>query len=294
MPPETIPTAAEAAADTSSTGEQAEGTVSDETGGASAEEIAAALGPKFKTVAPVADKEETEEVENADDKTEADAEQEAETEEEAPAKPAKADEQEVAADPNVKDFSFTVEDADGTTYKIAPGDNIEDVLKDFNQKNNGQIIAILEQLREAKDSQAKYEADQQTATAEAEKAERVTAIQEGWKAEEKDLQATKRIPAGKDGEERIGAVYKYMADENSKRLAAGRPTIGSLEDALDKLENKEGRDAKVAQDKADKEEARKNGALVGGASATNVTTTPVYKAGSARNANQALRAQGLI
>jgi hypothetical protein len=294
MPPETS-TGAEAAADTSNTGEPAEGTVTDESGGVTADEIKSALGPKYATVAPVADKEESgTEVEDADNKTEEDAEQETEAEEETPAKPAKTGEQEVTTATDGKDFSFTVEDADGTTYKIAPGDNIEDVLKDFNPKNNGQIFSILEQLREAKDNQAKYEADQQTQAAETERAERVTAIQDGWKAEQKELQASKRIPAGKDGEERIGEVYKYMADENARRIAAGRPTIGSFEDALDKLENIEGRQAKVEADKAEKEEARKNGALVGGASATNVVTTPVYKAGSARNVNQALRSQGLI
>lgn len=295
MENEATDTSTGAEQDTSSTGETAEGTVTDETGGVTSEEISAALGSKYKTVAPAKEESETEEEDktNADDETNEDAEQETEAEEETPVKPAKEDKQEVIADSDAKDFSFTVEDANGTTYKIVPGDSIEDILKDFEPKNNGQIIAILDQLREAKDAQAKYETDQQTQAAEADKAERVANIQEGWNSEIKDLQAQKRIPTGTDNE-RIGQVYTYMGEENAKRIAAGKPTIGSFEDALDKLETIEERAAKVEANKAEKEEARKNGGLVGGGGSMTTATTGAYKAGSARNVNQALRAQGLI
>jgi hypothetical protein len=32
------------------------------------------------------------------------------------------------------------------------------------------------------------------------------------------LQAQKRIPDGEDGDKRVDEVYKYMADENEKRM----------------------------------------------------------------------------
>lgn len=281
---------ATAAEDTSNTGESAQ--VTDETGGVSQEEISAALGPKYSAVTPAKEAEESEgkEVEGEGEATAAEDEQEVEEE-----APAKTDTQEVAATDG-KDFSFTVEDANGTTYKVSPGDSIEDILKDFEPKNNGQIIAILDQLREAKDSQAKYEAEQKDEADQADRADRVANIQQGWNDEIKSLQADKRIPVtvkGKDNE-RVAEVYTFMAAENTKRIEAGRPTIGSFEDALDKLENIEGRQAKVEADKAEKETARKNGALVGGSSAPASNAVPVYKAGSARNVNQALRAQGLL
>jgi hypothetical protein len=85
-----------------------------------------------------------------------------------------------------------------------------------------------------------------------------------------------------------------MADENEKRMKEGKATLNSFEDALDKLENKEARDKAVEAAKADKGEARRKGALVGGSSAPASSGPPVYKAGSATNANDALRKAGLL
>lgn len=293
MPPEATDTGTDNVEDTSVNDAPAEGIVTDEKDGVTSEEIAAALGPKYKTAVPaeekaVADKDE--EVEDANDKTKENVEQETETKEKTAPKPAKEVKQEVATDTDAPDFSLTVEDAEGTSYKI---NSIEDLPEDFTPKNNRQIIQILQDLSKAEGEKAKYETDQQTQAVEADKAERVASIQEGWNSEIKDLQAQKRIPTGADNE-RIAQVYKYMGEENAKRMATGKPTIGSFEDALDKLETIEGRAAKVEADKTDKEQARKNGGLVGGSSAMATSTTPVYKAGSAKNVNQALRAQGLI
>lgn len=196
-------------------------------------------------------------------------------------------------DANTPDFSFTVKDANDVSFKVNPEDSIEDVLADFDPKNNGQIIAVLEQLREAKEAKKAYEDTQAKESADTATKERIQSIQDGWDNEVKNLQAEKRMPT-KDADTRIAEVYKFMDEVNTKRMAANQPTINTFEDALDKLESKEARDAKVTQDRTDKETARKNGGLVGGSSAPASSGTPVYKAGSARNANQAIRSMGLL
>lgn len=297
----------EAATDTSNSEEAAEGTVSDETGGVTQDEIDAALGPKYKTVAPEAKDEKDADKESAvddtqdeegDDDSGDDAGDTGDSSDEAGVsgddKPADSAKTEVASDE--PDFSFEVKDANDVTFKIAPGDSVEDILKDFEPTNNGQIIAVLDQLREAKDNQAKYKAEQENKAAEAETTQRIADIQKGWEAEIKSLQADKRIPTTAKGvdNERVAEVYQFMSEENDKRIAAGRPTIASFEDAFDKLENREAREAKVRAEKDAKDTARKNGGLVGGSSAPASNSVPVYKAGSASNSTQALRAMNLI
>lgn len=214
-------------------------------------------------------------------------------------KPAPTDEEvQAAADARVATaddkYSFEVEDANGVTFKVPVGAKMEDVLKEFEPKNNGQILDILDQLRDMKAQKAADDATEAENTSKAEQAQRVSEIRKAWDGEVTDLTAQKRIPEGTEGEDRVKEVYKFMAEENGKRMEAGRPTIGSFEDALDKLEAKEGREAKVAADKAAKDDARKNGGLVGGSSAPATGSSPVYRAGTARNANEAIRAMGLI
>lgn len=213
--------------------------------------------------------------------------------EEVPDKPAKPTAP--ADDTNAEDkYSFQVEDANGVTFKISADANIEDVLAEFQPKNNGQIIAVLDQLRDVKAQKATDDAKAAEDIAKAERTERATEIRTGWDAEAKALQGSKRIPEGADGETRINEVFKFMADENTKRIDANQPTLNSFEDALDKLENKEARDAKDKADKADKIKARENGGKVGGSSAAASSGPPIYKAGSARNSNEALRSMGLL
>lgn len=270
------------------TGDSEAVTVSDETGGVTPDEIAEALGPKYKTVTPAkaADKEEsTDDAAKTDTQPEKPAKEET-AEEVSPAKPETVAKPEVAAPTTEPDFSFTVEDSTGASFKIQPGDSIEDVLKDFDPKNNGQIIAILDQLREAKDSQAKYQADKANETAEAEKADRVASIQQGWEDEFKQL--------GIKEDDRKADIYKYMAEENNKREAANRPLIGSIEDAKLGLEAREAKEASEQAAKDAKETARKNGALVGGSSASATSGQPVYRSGSAQNVHQALKSMNLI
>lgn len=214
-------------------------------------------------------------------------------------KPAPTDEEvQAAADARAATaddkYSFEVEDANGVTFKVPVGAKMEDVLKEFEPKNNGQILDILSTLQEMKAQKASDDAAEAENTSKAEQAQRVSEIRENWNKEVDDLTAQKRIPEGTEGEDRVKEVYKFMADENGKRMDAGKPTIGSFEDALDKLEAKEGREAKVAADKAEKEAARANGGKVGGSSAPATSGTPLYRAGTARNSNEAIRAMGLI
>lgn len=204
--------------------------------------------------------------------------------------PKPADEQPVDDDK----YSLEVTDANGVTFKIPVGAKMEDILAEFEPKNNGQILDILDQLQEMKAQKLNDENQEAEKTAQADHAKMVSDIQKGWNDEIKDLQATKRLPAGEEGTKRVDEVYKFLGEENSRRTDKNRPLIYSLEDALDKLENKEARESKDDQDKKDKETARKNGSLVGGSSAPASKSGPVYKSGSARNANDAIRSMGLL
>lgn len=210
--------------------------------------------------------------------------------------PAKTPEAPAEVTPEAKVFSIEVQDANGVTFKITAGDSLEDALKDFEPKNNGQILQVLRDVEKMEADKARYDADQITEAETAAKSERIAKIQEGWTDEIKELQAQKRIPEnGKDSDNtRVAEVYKFMSEENGKRIAANKPTIGSFEDALDKLENKEAREAKVEADKTDREIARKNGGLVGGSSAPASNAPAAYKAGTARNSADAIRKLGLL
>lgn len=268
--------------------------------GASQTEIDAALkssGIKLPTESvAAADDEEGEDPDKpaapvADDKEEPAADEEPEPAAK-PAKPATPP----APDASAADdkYSFQIEDLNGVTFKISADAKMEDILAEFEPKNNGQILDILEQLRIVKDQKASDEAEAAKQTAETERTEQTNKFLADWGDEAKALQGVKRIPEGTDGDTRISEVYKFMADENTKRMEAGKPTLNSFEDALDKLENKEARDKVAADAKADKEKARANGGKVGGSSAPASSGPPIYRAGSARNANQALRSMSLL
>jgi hypothetical protein len=237
-----------------------------------------------KVSAPAAEEEKSE-----DDADTADDDKEKENK---PVPAAKADD---TPDADTEDkYSFEIEDANGVTFKIAVGATMEQILAEFEPKNNGQVIDILHRLGKLETQKTADEAQAADDAAKAERSEAASKILEGWGEEAKELQAQKRIPAGEDGDKRIDEVYKYMADENETRMKAGKATLNTFEDALDKLENKEAREAKVEQDKADKDTARKNGSLVGGSSAPASSPQPVYARGSARNVNDAIKKMGLL
>lgn len=194
------------------------------------------------------------------------------------------------------DFSFTITDKDGVAWKVGPDDDIDTVLQDFTPTGTGQLITIMNQLNEARAAQADYTAEQEAKAAEQSQQQSAAVIQEQWNKEIASLVADKRIEASSDinNSERVKAVFSFMGEENAKRTEEGRPLLASFEDALDKLEVRERREAETAQAKQARETARKNGALVGGSSAPAGNGPKPYVAGSARNSTEALRQAGLL
>jgi hypothetical protein len=197
-------------------------------------------------------------------------------------------------------FALEVEDANGEKITINPGDNLEEVLKDFEPKTNGQIFQIIKDVMKMESDKEAYDADQKTAAQEAAHAETLANIHAGWDKEISTLQADKRMPVSADPNnpskeftERRDAVFKFMAEENDKRREDGRPLLQSFEDALDKLENREAKESKIEAAKKEKELARERGGMIGGSSAPAGSSSPVYRPGSARNANEALSVMGI-
>ena len=196
---------------------------------------------------------------------------------------------------DVPKFEFEIEDASGDKFILKPGDNLEEVLKDFEPKNNGQIFAIIDKLNDLKVQKNQYDQEQATKSAQAETDAKIAAIHSGWDAEIKELQGSKRLEITTDGKPsaRVDEVFKYMNEENARRMENGKPIIQSFEDALDKIELKESKEAAIEKAKEAKELNKKRGGMVGGSSASAVSASPSYK-GGARNANEALRQFGLI
>lgn len=191
-------------------------------------------------------------------------------------------------------FTIEVEDANGTKFTIGPDDSLDEVLAEFEPKNNGQIFKIIEDHMQARADKKAFDAERANAQAEAAHAEQIATIHAGWDKEIQKLQGEKRLPLDAKIDERKNEIFKFMADENEKRQADGRPLLQSFEDALDKLENQESKDAAEQAKKDAKEEARRRGGLVGGSSAPATSGAPAYKAGQARSASEAIYSLGLL
>lgn len=193
-------------------------------------------------------------------------------------------------------FTVEVEDANGEKFAINPGDNLEEVLAAFEPKNNGQIFQIVKESIKQDMAKEAFDAQKAEEASAAEVAQSVAAVQDGWDKEIAKLQGEKRLETTADGKpnERAQAVFKFMADENEGRQADGRPLLQSFEDALDKMELQDKRDAEKEAAKKAKEEARRVGGMVGGSSAPASSGAPVYHAGAARNANEALHHMGVL
>jgi hypothetical protein len=261
--------------------------------GTTPEEVAqvlkgAGMDVKVPAAAPAADEEAKEVAPDADD--------DAGEEEAAPAEEAKPAEEaakpEAPTDEEAPSFTMTIEDVNGQSYSISADDNLSDVLEDFEPKNNGQILDILDKFRDLKDSKKSYDSEQATKAADDEKQEAISKILSGWDREIDQLVADKRLDSKEA--DRVGEVREFMSNENSKRETDGRPLIGSFEDALDKLEAIEAREAAAQAKKDAKDTARKNGGMVGGSSAPASGKQQAYRVGSARNVNEAIRAAGLL
>lgn len=199
----------------------------------------------------------------------------------------------VASD--TKQFELVVEDVNGEKITLKPGDDLEQALKDFEPKSNGQIFKIIDDFQQLRAEQKTFNDEQTTKAAEAEQAQELATIQSGWDKEIASLQGNKRVPVTVDGSanERVTQVFDFMGKENDARVADGRPLLRSFEDALDKLELRETKEAAAQAEKDAKELARAKGGVVGGSSAPATSGAPVYK-GGARNANEALKSLGVI
>lgn len=191
-------------------------------------------------------------------------------------------------------FTIEIEDANGKKFTVSPDDNLEDVLAEFEPKNNGQVLQLMRDLDRLSGEKSTYESQQAEAASEAERQELVTSIQKGWDDEITRLQGEKRLPLDAKIDDRKQEVFKFMAEENEKREAENRPLLQSFEDALDKLELREEKEAKAQAAKDEKELNKRRGSLVGGSSAPATSGGKAYQPGSARNADEALRAAGLL
>lgn len=205
------------------------------------------------------------------------------------------DEQEEATDTDKKQFVLKVTDANGKEFVIDPDDDLEKVLEDFEPKSNGQIMSVIKQLQDLKTAKEQYASDQEKQQTDAAYQKQVETIRTSWDSEIAALQGDKRIPVEADGKvpARVTEVFKFMREQNDKRLQDGRPLLQSFEDALDKLELKESKDDTVKKNKDEKVLARKRGAIVGGSSAAATSGVSSYKRG-ARNPIEALKQMGVL
>jgi hypothetical protein len=303
--PTTDAPAPQDAPDTSNTGEESNDTGETDADGpgesTTPQEVQQILGNSgMKIDLPVEAADDTAEDEDASEEdadpatdTPADApveEPEPETED-APAEEEAADDTPPA---DVKDFSMTVEDAEGVTHKINAGDRLDDVLADFDPKNNGQIMQIIYEFGKLEADKAAYDAEQTENAAREANDARISEIQAGWQKDIELLQGDKRLPMGEEGDTRVQEVYNFMGEENAKRAEAGRAPITSFEDAFDKLELRESRAAEAEAKKVDKDDARRRGSFVGGSSSAATTAPKAYRPGSARTASEAVRSLGLL
>lgn len=266
--------------------------INSEEGSVTADEVAQVLNIKAPAAQEISAEKPTEETPAEPEKPETPAEPVEQPKPEAPkAEPATPD-----TPAEVTSFALEIEDAEGNKITINPGDNLDEVLADFVPKNNGQIFQIVKDVMKMEQAKEAYDADQAKVAEKAEYDKRVADIQAGFDLEVERLQGEKRLPTVADGKEneRLSAVYKFMTEENGKRIAAGQPPIQTIEDALDKLELREKREAEAEAARKAKEDARARGGLVGGSSAPAASTQSSHVPLSATNANQALKNAGLL
>lgn len=213
---------------------------------------------------------------------------------EAPAKAEEAKPAEPEAPTETPTFTVEIEDANGKKFTVGPEDNLEEVLAEFEPKNNGQVLQLMRDLDRLGNEQKAWTEQQEEQKTEAEKAARISEIQASWDKEVLKLQGEKRLPLDGKIEDRKSEVFKFIAEENAKRTQEGRPLLQSFEDALDKLElqERQAADKKAEQDK--RVETRRRGGMVGGSSAPASSGGPVYRAGAARNASEAINSLGLL
>lgn len=207
----------------------------------------------------------------------------AEEAEETAVEPETEEEEPVAAPepatPSDDELFIEVEDAEGVTHKIS---KIEDLPEDFSPKNNRQILEIVTQLTKLDAQLSEREATRARDALAAEQAQTQQEQFDAWDNEIAELVKSKRITSGDT--ETTNKVLEFMAKVNTDRTKAGNPNlIYSFEDALDKYEIAQAKDAETIKKTQDNERAKVKASLIGGSNSTGAGSSPVYVSGSARS-----------
>lgn len=181
--------------------------------------------------------------------------------------------------PSDEELFIEVEDSEGVTHKIT---SIDDLPEDFSPKNNRQILEIIK-ATDRIESQLEQRASDKATEAENQLTREATDAQfDSWDKEVEALAGEKRLDV--TDTERLDAVFGYMREINEARAAAGNPNIiTSVEDALDKLEVKEAKDAAEMAKVNDNERAKAKSAMIGRSSATSAGDNFVYRSGQYRS-----------
>jgi hypothetical protein len=191
---------------------------------------------------------------------------------------APVEEPKAATAPTDEELFIQVEDAEGVTHKIS---KIEDLPEDFEPKSNRQIIEIVAQLAKLDAKAETLAAEQAEVEARAAENERQQQQFDAWDREIKSLGKDRIDP--KD-QTRIDAVFDHMIAINKARAEAGNPNrLQSFEDALDKFEAQEIKNAEADKAKAENARAKAKASVIGGTSAPSTGDAQPYRSGSYRS-----------
>lgn len=208
--------------------------------------------------------------------------------------PAKTEPEEPAAPEAVdtSDLWIEIEDSEGKSHKIGVGDSLPD---DFAFKNDAQLAEYLEARREMRDTLKDRNTEIEESKAAQQSKDSEAAQVASWDTEIQDLigagliEAPKTKPGDKDfmqdpSVQKIDAIFKFMASENTKRANDGKPKIISFGTAYTLWSNDKAKIEAEEKLKKDNEIAKQRGSLVGGSSSSSSggkTTDGLYIQGSA-------------
>jgi len=225
---------------------------------------------------------------------------------EPPVEPVKPDEPVVLADPKTDDLWIEVEQTvvddlgDETTKTVKlvydPKDPGAFIPDDFTAKNTKQLADIMEAKADMAKLYGERQAEFDTAKAAEDQTGQEKAIIDGWNREIEDLvnagilEAPKLKPTDQGYNEdpavvKTEAVFKFMVEQNAKRVESGLSPIGSFGTAFTLYE----KDAAVIAEAEAKKQAdldtKTAGAMVGGGSAASGGSPEpkAYVAGSHNN-----------
>ncbi len=195
-----------------------------------------------------------------------------------------------------------VTNSDGEKVKLSLDDGIPDGFLFVDDKQLFEVLDSFQEMKQLKaDRETKIEATLATkAEADANQATQA-ATMNGWANEIQDLTDAGLIDAAKANpatgtaytEAEIAAdpglkltndVFKFMSEENTKRVTAGKAPLTSFTAAFTLFKKDATAAEKEAEAKKQADLVKQRGAIVGGSSApTGGGKTPVYKRGSAKN-----------